>query len=390
MQSDSLLDHEFLEPSELLNQRYVVFNIPKIYVSTDYYNGTDQSINNLRAIEYVELLEFVQEYKDILTCNTRDCSWMVYFLFTNMQSILNNSNNRTLTDEETFIFSVLKDISDWIVAYDKYEHEFVSINCNTHLTFDVIRKYTVNEETQILLSAEEAPWFCDRLQKHVHFYSQLLPDEILLARKANDDTELNRIHYMLKIYENILLFRPDFTLDSVIRYLAVAAFMLCLCGKSKNIIGFSLNDLIPHYLCYIFDVAIRTRLITAWQKDPRCKELLKDMHVNYDANLISSCILIQDPIDRIKNILREIRAMIAQDPKADAITTEMVRILSIDDYIVFLNKCAIEIDDKMYYEFNAQSFEHLLLSTTIENVKILMMKRAEREENERQKKLNAK
>lgn len=367
MDSRTLLDQKFIEPSELINNKYVVINLPKIYVAADYMHDGDDSIKNLRAIEYEKLLYFVNKYSNILSADVGTCQYFIREIFEDLEKIQPHINDPNDKENRTFIFQILQIISDSYNTSYKFEQNFMSIDACKHLTFDVIRKYTIDPETNLLETVEERQWFCKRTNKYVSFYSQLTDDEVSQVRREFNDTELNRIHYVLMTYENILLFRPNYILDYMIRYLTVSAFMICLCSHSININGFSLNDLIPHYLCYMLDIIIRTRLVTAWQKDPHCRALLKDMAYNYEKNYLSNSVLIEDPIERAKVVLSELKRYYNEMP--DPPIQSMLENLDLNDYITLLNNCSININDKIYYEFNTQTFENLLLSGTMRNIK---------------------
>lgn len=365
--ANELLDQDFIDPTELQSTEYAVINIPKFYVATNYMTDNDESIENLRAIEYNRLMYFMNKYGNILTIEIDKCQHIIREIFNDLEASKPQAHDTENINNRTLIFKILEMLSDSHSESFKFEQNFVPINTNTHVTFDVIRKYTVDTSKNLLVDATDSPWFCPRLNKHVAFYSQLTEAEILEARTANNDTELNRVHYMMKMFENVLAFKTNFTLDYTIRYLTLSAFMLCLCSHSKNINGFSLNDLVPHYLCFMLDIIIRTRLTTAWQKDPKCASLLKDMAYNYEKNFLSSSVMIEDQIERAKLVVSDLKRYYAHKP--DPPIQNMLNSINLNDYVALLSASVISIHGKTYHEFNAQTFEKLLISGTMKNIK---------------------
>lgn len=362
MNSNELLDQNFIHPQNLETNKYVVFNLPKIYVSVDLKNE-DKSYHNIRAIDYEKLMYFMNKYGDILSMPIEKCQLLIREVFEDLQKSKNFNKTEDSTDGESFIFKVLELISESYTKGFKFEQNFVPTNMNTRVSFDVIREYT-NDNQQIFIDAIEKPWYCTRLQQNVMFYSQLNNDEIIEARTANNDTELNRVQYLLKVYEYVMMFRPKFILDYMIRYLTIIAFKICLCSHSLNVEGLSDNDLIPHYLCLMLDIIIRTRLTTAWQRDPQCAALLKDMAYNYESNFMSNSMLIENDIDRVKVVLIDLK-----ENYPDPVIQDMLKNININDYVAVLNSSIGIIDNVAYYMFNTQIFEKILLSGTMNKIK---------------------
>uniref|UniRef100_A0A0C9R2W6 Tig_6 protein n=1 Tax=Fopius arisanus TaxID=64838 RepID=A0A0C9R2W6_9HYME len=363
MNSSELLDKEFIHPRELQNNEYVVFNLPKIYVSASP-DHADTSYYNIRAMKYDQLIYFMTKYQNILSIPIEECQNFIRQVFSDLERVKSFDATSTSDHEsKTFIFQVLQLITDLHNKGLKFEQNFIPTNMNTHVSFDVIRKYTLNER-HMLVSAVEGTWFSPLQQCNVTFYSQLCDEEIIQARIENNDTELNRVQYVLKIYENVLLFNPKFLLDYMIRYLTIIAFKVCLCIHSLNVEGMSDNDLVPHYLCLMLDIIIRTRVITAWQRDPQCAAMLADMACNYEDNFMSNGVLLEkNDIDRVRKILESLR-----ENYADPVVQDMLRHVNINDYVSVLNDSIGVVDNVPYYIFNTQIFERILLSGTMKNI----------------------
>lgn len=360
MNSSELLDQKFIHPRDLQNNEYVVFNLPKIYVSASS-DHEDNSYQNIRAIKYDKLIYFMTKYQNIISMPIEECQTLIREVFNDLENSkpFESSDN----DSRTFIFQILQLISDLYNKGLKFEQNFIPTNMSTHVSFNVIREYVLNERN-MLVSAVEKPWFSMRLQQNATFYSQLTDEEIVQARIANNDTELNRVQYMLKIYENVLMFKPNFVLDYMIRYLTIIAFKICLCTQSINVEGMSDNDLVPHYLCLMLDIIIRTRVITAWQRDPQCAAMLTDMACNYESNFMSNGVLLEkNDIDRVRKILSSIR-----EHYPDPVIQDMIRNININDYVAVLKDSIGLIDNVPYYIFNTQIFERILLSGTMKNI----------------------
>lgn len=363
MNSTELLDQTFIHPRDLQANDYVVFNLPKIYVSASP-DHEDNSYQNIRAMKYDKLIHFMTKYHNIISMPIEECQNLIREVFNDLEKSKSFESSSSADNESrTFIFQILQLISDLYNKGLKFEQNFIPTNMNTHVSFNVIREYVLNERN-MLVSAVEKPWFSTRLQQTVAFYSQLTDEEIVQARIANNDTELHRVHYMLKLYEYVLMFRPNFVLDYMIRYLTIIAFKICLCTQSVNVEGMSDNDLVPHYLCLMLDIIIRTRVITAWQRDPQCSSMLADMACNYEDNFMSNGVLLEkNDIDRVRKILSSIR-----EHYADPIIQDMLRNININDYVAVLNDSIGVVDHVPYYIFNTQIFERILLSGTMKNI----------------------
>lgn len=365
MNSAELLDQTFIHPRDLQNNDYVVFNLPKIYVSASP-DHEDNSYQNIRAMKYDKLIHFMTKYQNIISMPIEECQVLIREVFNDLENAKSSeasSASATDNDNRNFIFQILQLISDLYNKGLKFEQNFIPTNMDTHVSFNVIREYSLNERN-MLVNVIEKPWFSTRLQQNVAFYSQLTDDEIIQARTSNNDTELNRVLYMLKIYENVLLFRPSFVLDYMIRYLTIIAFKICLCTQSINVEGMSDNDLVPHYLCLMLDIIIRTRVITAWQRDPQCSSMLADMACNYETNFMSNGVLLEkNDIDRVRKILSSLR-----EHYVDPVIQDMLQNININDYVSVLKDSIGIVEGVPYYIFNTQIFERILLSGTMKNI----------------------
>jgi hypothetical protein len=356
--SNSLLDYEPIEPSEV-NNFGVVISIPLLYVHTDEFNGVDQVTPNYRVIDYDVLESLVKTAIQINTAKRDDqieiCDQFIKDIIT--KSGTNSTNTKDLEAIVEFLKASVKICKDLDI-----EEDYTDITTQG-LSFDVIRQYVVAEDTKILQSAE--PTTIEGLQ----LYSQIPQNSenyggyleyVNHIRKLTNDTDFNRIQLYLSTFEKTLTFTPGFVYSHTVKLINLSLFYLCLMCSSRPVKNYCSNDIKGNLLGYIVDVVFRSRVIQAWQKDPKTKKLLADMIKNYDDrnHIIQFCQLntSRERAQYFSNILKnkpDLKALISQ--------------LNYDSYMEILETVKMTIDGQNYYLFNSNIIASL--ATIMPNLK---------------------
>ena len=85
------------------------------------------------------------------------------------------------------------------------------------ISFDAIRQYVNDPVTTLLVSAEPITF------NNASFYSQLSSNEaIMTARAECNDTDMNRFHYCLKMFEKTLKFEPGYVYNKTVKLMNLA------------------------------------------------------------------------------------------------------------------------------------------------------------------------
>lgn len=341
--TNSLLDFEPVEPSEV-NNYGVVISIPLIYVNTDEINGTDQITPNYRVINYDILESLVKTAIHINTAKRDEqieiCDLLIKDIITKSGS---NSNSKDLEAIVEFLKASVKICKDLDI-----EEDYTDVTTQG-LSFDVIRQYVVDDDTKILKSAE--PITIDGIQ----LYSQISQNKDNLGgyieyvnhiRQQTNDTDFNRIQLYLSTFEKTLTFTPGFVYSHTVKLINLSLFYLCVMCSSRPVKNWCSNDIKGNLLGYIVDVVFRSRVIQAWQKDPKTKKLLADMIRNYDDrnHIIQFCQLnsSRDRAQYFTTILKnkpDLKALVAQ--------------LNYDSYMEILQTVKYSINNQEYYLFNS-------------------------------------
>lgn len=128
--------------------------------------------------------------------------------------------------------------------------------------------------------------------------------------------------------------------------------LLALIAHSKPLQGECLNDLKSHYLVFIIDMLVRTRVIEAWQASTCKNALLKDICRNYDKqSLIVQLCALPTARERAQHFLN--KAFQSQ-------YSNVVEALNYKAYEAILEQHTREIDNEKYYTFTPQFLNALV------------------------------
>lgn len=262
-----LSDADPINPSEVY-QHGVVFSVPLIYINADESITVDKVISNLRVMNKNSLTELTKIASDI-SCADKSGQLLICDQFVTRLSSSQDGEYGKFIEFLKWGGQIAKDLD--------VDEEYVD-SSSMGITFDLIRNYIVDSNTNVLISAE--PIAIDGIQ----LYSQLggNRDAIQSIREATNDTDLNRIQFCLAHFEKQLTFSPGYVLNQTIKIINLAFFFMCLYSESSPVLGYSSNDLKGNILAYIVDVVVRSRVMQAWQRDNNTKILLSDLSKNYD------------------------------------------------------------------------------------------------------------
>lgn len=397
--STQLLDDEAIGPNEI-TEDYVVICVPLIYVSVDEQNGTDEMIPNLRAIQYSKLVDLMQIAIQIPTLPAKEQVELATNLIKRVtdiytskskssqpQSLLRNQINVTQPNtydrihEDCSIkssssssfeqqYNTYKKIEveaneeegldymklDKVVGLMSYILKFYEetsldgdyINIDTQpISFDKIRRYNVNPTNGILMSCDDV-----RTADGYELYSQIPNvEDHKLIREMTNDTDFNRIQYVLSCLEKFLLFRPGYILNNTVQAINLAYFYSLIYLSSLPIKSNCSNDLKGNVVGYVIDVIVRSRVINYWQRNPNSAKLLSDLTANYhkDHFIVKMC--------RLNSSRERAKLAISMLSKHSKQITEQ---LDYDKYIELLEENAQIIEGKRYYVFTIQSVYSLI------------------------------
>lgn len=347
---NDILDRECVRQCDV-SSRGVVISVPTVYVASSE-NGVsaqhpDRTTDNLRVLpierldelmrlgieipvaSHDRLVELWNELVSRLIAYNRECAG----------ENGDSSNEREIIKFLDFASRVSRDMN---VA-----DEHVDSTANTAITFDVIREYTMNEHTTLLIDATAKPWVDSTSGESYAFYS-LLPTELWeRVRRERNDTDLMRYHYCLQRFERTLRFEPGHIYDRTVRLANLTLFYLCLVSASWPIEYLSSNDLKAGLLGYMIDIVVRSRVIGAWQRDPAGCAMLSDLTRNYE----DTQIMVQ--LCRLTSSRERAKFMLGKFASVERVR-EAVRSISYDSYAELLeSKAAREIDGVRYYAFDS-------------------------------------
>lgn len=391
--SNQLLDDEPIVPSEITND-YVVICVPLIYVNVDELNGIDQMIPNLRAIKYDKLVDLMQIAIQIPTLQTKQQIELASDLIkrvTDTYSLktknpttpkninatqpktfnrinedcilnknnLNNSDNNTykrmdvgVNEEEGLDYMKLDKVVSLMSYILKFYEEtnldgdYINIDSKA-ITFDKIRRYNVNSANGILISCEDVS-----TADGYELYSQIenLQDHKRI-REMTNDTDFNRIQYVLSCLEKFLLFHPGYILNTTIQIINLAYLYSLIYLSSLPIKSNCSNDLKGNIIGYVIDVIIRSRVINHWQRNPNSAKLLSDLTANYNRDhiIVKMC-----KLDSARERAKLVISLFSKHSK------QLIEELNYDKYIKLLEENAQIIEKEQYYVFNIQTVYSLI------------------------------
>lgn len=365
---NSLLDNEAVDAVDAAKYG-VVINVSTLYIACDEQTGVDQVVSNLRVIDPQVLLDLVNMARQILDNTVDQCEYST--------NLLNRLVNRHSKDVNNLL-----DFMNKITAMSKsleLDDNFYDVTA-TNISFDRIRSYNVDPDTNILVSAE--PTTYDHYQLYSQVQTAMLhaddqPDAInLRIREATNDTDFNRMQYCLMCVEKFLLFREGYICESTAKLGNLALFHLCLVSESRPILNYSSNDLRGNILSYMIDMVVRSRLIQYWQRFPTTARLLNDMSRNYDNNnhVVRLCQM-KSARDRAQHILNSLKNV------KDTNTTSLTDTLNYDLYHETLQLFRLTIDGIEYYHLGSEFILKLGTSSINTGPRALMATDADESES---------
>lgn len=354
--NDDILDNETV-PRTRVHEYGVVVNLPLIYVSADEDEHPDESIDNYRVLEFDRLAEIMRVAIRIAGAD-RDEEMSIWKTLTDLLMRYNKNENgreEPVLAFLDFIGTISRDL--------KIDDEYVD-STQSCITFDVIRRYTNDPTTGLLIGSEPEP-----TEDGLQLYSQTSNDEarIMRIRRERNDTDMNRFHYCLSAFDKTLRFIPGYVYNRTVKVINLALAHLCLISASHPIEGYSSNDLKSNVLAYIIDVVIRSRVIQAWQRDPASRVLMSDLTNNYDKdNVLVALCKLKGPKERAKLLLHEF----SKAPEC----AELCEQLSYESYEQLLERSRRNIHGRVYYAFDNQFLLELLKLNSFEAMRQFAMK----------------
>lgn len=310
----------------------VVIRVPTIYVNASVEgDARDESIENLRLIDESVLMEIMTVAFDVASA-THDRSIEIWKTLVQM---LMRFGARS-TSSESQVLNFLNYISEFGKDLD-VDDDYIDVESRA-INFDVQRVYANDPSTGLLIGYTDVPGAL--------LYSQLANEEsVAAARRANNDTRLNRAYYCLERFERTLKFEPGFVLDKTIKMANLALVHLCLVSASRPLRYMSGNDIKSNMLGYIIDLVIRSRVIQAWQRNESSRRLMADLVRNYDSRhvMVNLCRM-TSARDRAKYVLQQFSTIERLQ--------ELVKCLSYDEYERLLERTVVEINGQRYYVFD--------------------------------------
>jgi hypothetical protein len=394
--TNQLLDDEPIVPSEITSD-YVVICVPLIYVNVDERNGIDQMIPNLRAIKYDKLVDLMQIAIQIPTLQTKQQIELASDLIKRVTDIYSiktknsntppsppkninttqpttfnrinedctlNKNNTPSTnntyksmdvgvnEEEGLDYMKLDKVVGLMSYILKFYEEtnldgdYVNVDSKA-ISFDKIRRYHVNPNNGILESCEDVS-----TADGYELYSQIEnPEDHKRIREMTNDTDFNRIQYVLSCLEQFLLFRPGYILNTTIQVINLAYLYSLIYLSSLPIKSSCSNDLKGNIIGYVIDVILRSRVINHWQRNPNSAKLLSDLTANYNKDhiIVKMCRL-----DSARERAKLIISLFSKHSK------QLIEQLNYDKYIELLKENAQTIEKEQYYVFNIQTVYSLI------------------------------
>lgn len=351
-------------PQDKVNDYGVVISLPIIIVNANEHDAhPDEARQNLRVIPYDRLEELMRIGLEIVETGTERQMKIFEDLFASLVSTYGRENEDNVREAkertgdnplETVLglLGVITSIANDIDIDDA--HADLTSCC---LSFDMIRKYVNDPTTKLLVSAELSPF------EGFVSYSQIENNETRnVVRRERNDTDLNRFHYALGYFENVMKFVPGFVCDRTVKLVNLALLHVWLASASKPISGLSSNTVKANMLAYAFDVIVRSRLLQAWRNHPTTRALLSDIARNYNANQIMVMLCkLPDAKSRAKLLLREV----ARQEQTRAFTD----VLSYETYEKLLESTKENIEGRDFYLLDHRFVFDIMTSQNFEAIR---------------------
>lgn len=344
--ANKLADVEELPEKDIteINQDEEVFiSIPKFfYEARDDINNTEKT-QNMRVINLKNLIRLIQIGIKIEDVDTEDydnlLNTLLYEIKSNSETTEMYLDFAKMVKEIVFEFEIKQD-------YDTFN--------SLGIEFDKIRTYNCNRNSKLLEGFETSSY------NGKEFYSLLNPEEILIARIENNDTDYNRCQYVLSMFEKSYAFEPNRTYNKFTNYIMLTLFCLAILTQSHPVKGYCSNDLFVHYISIMIDTLIRSRHINVWL------EKAYSNHFNLDykptnANDFNKIYKLRSSKERFEQF-------------ASLINDNIVRNQKYENYLNIINKNILSVENKCYYNFNLDYLFEFLSSQPVQSLSKKMNK----------------
>lgn len=365
-------DNDFILPADIVNYPdHVIISIPQLFIATNENAAESRAVCNLRLIKYSDFKDIM--HSDVLNIMSDDVIKSTEYCKRMVERYIETDNNKTkqMSDDDTISMSILNIIEkfyDNFKCFDQIDHTYV--NPSTKICeYNLLRKYINTDDGTGQLSdcrlqtlsfgtlrasiGLESDPSIDNTE--IFSYQQLVGQEelIITARKLLNDTDLNRMHYCLAYFSEVLLMRDDYLVDSTLKLKNVCLVFMILIQQSRPIASACANNLLNNFIGFMFDVIVRSRLITRWQQVPWCRNMLQDIIKNYDTqNLIVEVYRLESGQERYNAVMRQMANHKSMEMMLSSFT--------FSDYMSILESKKITIDGKTYYHFDLEFLSSLL------------------------------
>lgn len=307
----------------------VFISIPSVYVNVDETRD-DRISPNLFIIDYIkfcELMTFATKIEKEI--NDEHI----------MYDLINRLQNKDQTTQ--MIVESLMSMSQLQQSLD-IEDEFIDTSLKV-IEFDSFRHYENDPDTGLLIDINT-----NVRHFECSFYTELgaRDDLVQKVRELTNDTDLNRMYYILKMFEASLLFQPDRVAGQLKSYMTYALFFMLLKEASSPVIGHHCNDIDTNLVGLITDAFARSRIITHWKNSNCRNQMLKEIGTNYpkDNFIVRACQL-DTPLER---------AQYATDfLSKQELVARFAKAISYKQYIKILETTVLSIDNEHYYMLNS-------------------------------------
>lgn len=336
-------DGEGVEQDEVYKHG-IVINIPTIYVACDA-NVPDRLTDNLRVVKFETLSKYIPIGLDALFMDMNGLREIVKKLTHAL------SENTEPSENIMKVVQLLDYMSTLVPDLNLSDPYFNSLN-ETDLSFDMIMEYVTDPSTTLLVDIRPAPY------ENYHFYSQIEdPELVTRIRLERQDTDLNRFHRCMRVFEQMMVFSPNHITNSIMRLIAIGCMYMCLIVESRPIRMLSRNDLRANQVGFMVDCFVRSRVLQAWQENPTTQILLADIIRNYDNNhiMVNLC-----KIPTARERARYLLAKMKEHERLAKILTSVY-----EQYEIAIRESAHEIEGAKYYVFDNSFVTRI---TTLDNV----------------------
>jgi len=234
------------------------------------------------------------------------------------------------------------------------DDSFVDITYES-ITFDPIRVYENDPETNLLISAKETTI------NGISFYSQLGVENEMLKleiRKQTNEDDLNQMYYTLEKFKESMLFQRTRICNNSSKLFNMCILFLAIQTNSTPISGRYLANLYTNTISYMFDILLRSRIIQYWYKYPCTRQLLADLVKNYSkTNPMVNICKFNNAKDRANFVIKHIR---------DSKECVLLKNISYSFYEKFLNESTMVIAGETFYNFNETYLRNMLQQQSFE------------------------